>query len=75
MSSPKSLYKAEEVSLMAMFESFLLQHATILLPILFMVLLFLIIALAVAVMDITSAHNVLVLDSGNYYNHLQDVIE
>lgn len=73
MSSPKSLYKAEEVSVMVMFESFLLQHATILLPILFMVLLFLIIALAVAVMDITSAHFVMV-ESGNYYNHLKDAI-
>lgn len=74
MSSPKSLHKAEEMSVMAMIESFLLQRATILLPILVIVLLFLIIALAVAIMDITSAHHVVMVESGNYYNHLKDAI-
>ena len=74
MSSPKSLHKVEEVSIMTMIESFLLQYATILLPIVLFVLLCFIIALAIVVMDITSAHVVMV-ESGNYYNHLQDCIQ
>ncbi len=74
MSSPKSLHKVEEVSVMAKFELFLLQHTRILLPILLIILLFLIIALAVAVIDICSAHNLMVVESGNYYNHLKDII-
>lgn len=76
MSSPKRLCKAEEVSIMDLIEIFLNRYAYILLPILIMLLLFLIIALAVAVIDITSAHNtsVVMVESGNYYNHLNDVI-
>lgn len=74
MSSPARLQKTEEMSIKAAFESFLIRHANVLLPILIIVLLFLIIALAVAVVDVTSAHNIVMVESGNYYNHLQDVI-
>lgn len=76
MSSPKRLCKAEEVSTMDLIESFLNRYAHILLPILIIVLLFLIIALVMAVIDITSAHNttVVMVESGNYYNHLKDII-
>lgn len=74
MSSPARLQKAEEVSVMDKIESFMCRYAYILLPIFIMVLLFLIIALAVVFIDITSAHNVVMVESGNYYNHLKDVI-
>ena len=72
MSSPKSLKKAEEKTM----EAFLMKHANIILPILIIVLLFLIIALVIAFIDISSAHNntIVMVESGNYYNHLKDVI-
>lgn len=73
-SSPVRLQKNEEMSVMAKIEIFLNRHVNILLPILIIVLLFLIIALVIAVIDISSAHNVVMLESGNYYNHLKDVI-
>ena len=73
-SSPARLHKAEEVSIMDKIESFLNRYAYILLPILIIVLLFLIIALIVAFIGMTSAHNVSMVESGNYYNHLKDVI-
>ena len=73
-SSPARLHKAEDMSIMAKIESFLNRHVTILLPILIIVLLFLIISLVMAFIDMSSAHNVVMVESGNYYNHLKDVI-
>ena len=76
-SSPARLEKkVEEKSIMAKIELFLNRHVSFLLPMLLVVLLILIIALVLTVIDITSAHNqsMIMVESGNYYNHLQDVI-
>lgn len=75
MSSPARLQKkAEDMSLMAQIEIFLNRHVSFLLPILLIVLLFLVIALVLAVIDISSAHTIVMVESGNYYNHLHDII-
>lgn len=77
MSSPARLQKeTEDLSLMVKIEIFLNRHVNILLPILIIVLLFLIIALVMTFIDMSSAHNttVVMVESGNYYNHLKDVI-
>ena len=74
-SSPARLHKkAEDMSLMTRIEIFLNRHVNILLPILILMLLFFIIVLVLAFIDMSSAHNVVMVESGNYYNHLKDVI-
>lgn len=76
MPYPKSLQKQEEISMMVEFESFLFKYVHIIIPILFVILLILIIATIIAIVDISSAHNqtIVMVESGNYYNHLKDVI-
>jgi len=77
MSSPvKSLYKlnAGDMSTMDKIEAFIIRYAYILLPICLIVLLFLIIALVIVAMDISSASTPVMVESGNYYNHFKDVI-
>ena len=76
MPSPKSLQKQEEISMMVEFESFLFKYVHIIIPMLFVILLILIIATIIAIVDISSAHNqtIVMVESGNYYNHLKDVI-
>ena len=75
-SSPARLNKkaAEDMSIMAHLEIFLNRHVSLIIPILLIVLLFLVIALVLAVIDIASAHNLVMVESGNYYNHLHDII-
>ena len=73
MSSPARLQKeVEDKSIMAIIDRICMKYAWILLPIFIIVLLVLILVLIVVIVDISSAH--IVMDSGNYYNHLKDVI-
>ena len=72
MSSP-SLRKKEEVSVMDRIESFLQNYATYILLFLIFVLVLLIIALFLSIADASHTTPVMV-ESGNYYNHLKDVI-
>ena len=74
MSSPVRLQKTEEKSAMGQIDMFFMKYAHILLPIFIILLLFFMIALAVAIADISSTHSVSMTDSGNYYNHLKDVV-
>lgn len=74
MSSPVRLHKAEEKSTMDKIDEFLMRYAYILLPIVLIVLLFFCIVLAVTIVDISSAHTPVMVESGNYYNHFKDVI-
>jgi len=64
MNTPARLGKKEEKGM----EAWVLSHANIFLPICF-VLLFILIACLLMAMTGVSA-----VESGNYYNHLQDVI-
>jgi len=52
------------------------KYGHIIVPILLIVLIILIIALCIAFIDIATAHNntVVMVESGQYYNHLKDVI-
>lgn len=75
MSSPVRLQKTEEKkSAMEKIENFVLEYAHILLPIFVFILLVLIVALVISIADISSTNNVSMVESGNYYYHLQDVI-
>lgn len=76
MSSPARLQKREEdLSIMTRISVFLNKYADIIFPVLIMVLLFLIIALVVMVfIDMTSAQNLSMLESGTYYNHLENIV-
>lgn len=73
MSSPARLQKREEdLSIMTRISVFLNKYADIIFPVLIMVLLFLIIALVVMVfIDLSSAS---MLESGTYYNHLENIV-
>lgn len=64
MSNPVRLQKKEEFN----FEVWLLNHAHIFLPLAIIILIALIIALIYAMTGVSA------VESGNYYNHLQDVI-
>ena len=64
MSNPVRLQKKEEFNL----EVWLLNHAHIFLPLAIIILIALIIALIYAMTGVAA------VESGNYYNHLQDVI-
>lgn len=64
MSNPVRLQKKEEFN----FEVWLLNHAHIFLPLAIIILIALIIALIYAMTGVAA------VESGNYYNHLQDVI-
>lgn len=78
MSSPARLHKVEEKSTMAKImeciDIFAMKYAHILLPIFIIILVLLLIVLAFAIVDISSAHNMVTVDSGNYYYHLKEVI-
>ena len=64
MSNPVRLQKKEEFN----FEVWLLNHAHIFLPLAIIILIALIIALIYAMTGVAA------VESGNYYNHFQDVI-
>ena len=51
-------------------------YARIIVPFLLIILLILMLVLLATFIDMATAHNntVVMLDSGNYYNHLKDVI-
>ena len=70
-SSPARLDKIEEKSVMVTIEDILQRHSQILLIICLLLLLFLIIALAITIIDISG---ISMVESGTYYNHIQDVI-
>jgi len=75
MSKPVRLAKVQDntASNKVVFEAFLERYAPYILLILIIVLCVLIIALIVAMVSHGNA-NVTMVESGNYYNHLQDVI-
>ena len=70
--SPKyDLHKKEEVSFLDSVGKWALQHAHIILPLLIIILLLLI---GAVIGIIVSGGNITIVESGNYYNHFQDVI-
>ena len=73
MSKPARLHKQQESSLSESVEMWALKYAHIILPLLILLLILLIVAL-VATMAAHGGANVTMVESGNYYNHLQDVI-
>ena len=73
MSKPARLHKVQDNSTMKEdMELFLQRYAPYILLILIIVLCVLIIALVVAM--VTHGNNMTMVESGNYYNHLKDVI-
>ena len=64
MSTPARLGKVEDKSM----ETWIISHANIFLPICFILLFILIACLFMAMTGVSA------VESGNYYNHLQDVI-
>ena len=74
MSSPARLHKVEDKTTMEKIDQVLMRYAHILLPILVVILIFLIIMVIVAIVNMSSTPNISVVESGNYYNHLKDVI-
>ena len=72
MNNPVRLNKVEEKP-MSKIEQFLLGHANIILPILMIVLLLLIIGVIWSIATMGGG-NMTMVESGNYYYHLQDVI-
>ena len=70
--TPARLYKKNEDKNMKIGE-WLLAHANIILPILIIVLIILIIGLCLSIMSMGGT-NMTMMDSGNYYYHLKDVI-
>ena len=73
MKEPVRLHKQDTTSHKVMFEAFLQRYAPYILLLLIIILCILIIALIVA-MATHGGANVTMVESGNYYNHLQDVI-
>ena len=73
MKQPARLHKQEQSSLLESVEMWALKHAHIILPLLIILLILLIVAL-VATMVAHGGANVTMVESGTYYNHLQDVI-
>ena len=73
MNDPVRLSKVNKVSYREKMEDWVLNHAHIILPLAIILLILLIVAL-VATFVATSGANVTMVESGNWYNHLQDVI-
>lgn len=75
MSKPVRLAKQDEseFKFMESLEMWLLQHGHIIIPLLIILLVLLIIAL-VATFVAHGGSNVTMVESGNWYNHMQDVI-
>ena len=73
MSKPVRLEKQEEFNIMKAIEGWALRNAHILLPLAIILLILLIVAL-VATIVVHGGANVTMVESGNWYNHLQDVI-
>jgi len=71
MKQPVRLAKEENYSKM---EVFCMKYSPIIVFFLLILLAALIIALIFAFLDVTSAGNITMVESGNYYNHLKDVI-
>ena len=69
MSTPARLHKVEEKTLMSEIVTLLLRYSHIILPILAIILLTLVVVLVMIVLKDVSA-----VESGNFYNHLQDVV-
>ena len=70
---PVRLQKQEESNFSDFIESWAFRNAHILLPLAIILLILLLVAL-VATFVVTSGANVTMVESGNWYNHLQDVI-
>lgn len=70
---PARLGKPQETPI---YERILQKYSTVILAIFIILLVIMIIALVIKFVDIASAHNntVVMVESGNYYNHLKDVI-
>ena len=75
MSKPVRLAKQEksEFNFMESVEMWALKYAHIILPLLILLLILLIVAL-IATFVAHGGSNVTMVESGNWYNHLQDVI-
>jgi len=72
--NPARLGKGEAISENT-FESWLLSHAHIILPLLIILLIIMIIGVVIVACDISSASSTpAMVESGNYYYHLKDVI-
>ena len=73
MSQPIRLQKQDDISYKMRMEAWLERHAPYILFLLIILLIVLIIALVMSIVAHGGA-NVTVVESGNYYNHFQDVI-
>ena len=71
VNKPVRLHKEQSISFMDRIGEWALNHAHILLPLAIIILLLLIGALIGVVL---SGGNVTVVESGNYYNHMKDIV-